>query len=287
MRPDTALKYADKVDDDLLCSICKDVLDDAVTTPCRHTFCKTCITEWTSQSLSCPLDKKRLVPSDLTPIPIAFVNLIDRLTVLCSFQEQGCNHRCPRSDLLTHIKRCPFNPSAEFECDGGCGIRLKQSNIKDHVCTSALNKIIEDLRNENEILQEDLSRQKSLESMLKRCICVAQEKLETTQATHDSLVAKLKQDHESLVTLLKYQVTQQKKDIDHLQADLKDRRRMAISSRIGLGVRRLYPQKSIERTTTVSDGLKWNILLRLTGKKRRNVEESPAGGTPSNNDVGN
>ncbi|XP_066540116.1 E3 ubiquitin-protein ligase TRIM39-like isoform X2 [Hoplias malabaricus] len=45
-----------------LCSVCLDVLTDPVTTPCGHTFCKTCLTnEWdSSQVCHCPLCEEEL-----------------------------------------------------------------------------------------------------------------------------------------------------------------------------------------------------------------------------------
>ena len=55
-------------DEDLLCSICQDVLDDALETPCRHAFCRICITKWLEQKNTCP-QCIRQVHFDLKPLP--------------------------------------------------------------------------------------------------------------------------------------------------------------------------------------------------------------------------
>uniref|UniRef100_A0A673M5W8 RING-type domain-containing protein n=1 Tax=Sinocyclocheilus rhinocerous TaxID=307959 RepID=A0A673M5W8_9TELE len=56
--PDGA--YSGPLNEELQCSICLDVFNDPVTTPCGHNFCKTCLNKcWTNtQSCFCPLCKE-------------------------------------------------------------------------------------------------------------------------------------------------------------------------------------------------------------------------------------
>jgi hypothetical protein len=272
-------KYAEKVDDDFLCSICKDVLDNAVTTPCRHTFCKTCISEWIKESYSCPLDKKRLIPSDLIPIPIAFTNLLDRLNVLCKFEEEGCDHKCPRSDLEGHVRRCPFNPTAEFECDKGCGLKLTSVQMGGHQCISSLKKVILNLKFDNEKLTEEVAQLKILESVLKKNVCTALEKMETMKDDHAAQVITLNERHKNATLAIKKDFETAKAKIVQLEQDveiLRRKQKSSVKSRIGSSIRGLYPKKSTERTLT-TDGIKWNILLRFAGK--RSTPNTPT--TPS------
>ena len=49
---DTKL-FVNEVDGELICSICKCVLNDPVDTPCAHSFCKACITSQVERCVSC------------------------------------------------------------------------------------------------------------------------------------------------------------------------------------------------------------------------------------------
>ena len=280
MRPEIVYKYAEKVDDDFLCSICKDVLDEPLTTPCRHTFCKTCIHEWVKVSFTCPLDKQQLVFNELTPIPIAFKNLLDRLNVLCKFEAEGCDHKCPRSDLERHIKRCPFNPAAEFECDKGCQLKLNSSQLGSHQCIPALKQIISDLKGEQVRLQTELDNHQTLVSMLKKNFSSAQEKMETMKVKHSTEVAKLMTDHSFIINKMKSEADVMKNRIEVLETENENfvqernrKRKKTISSRVGTRIRNLYPNKSKEGK---DDGLKWGILLRFAGRRsvRHTIEET-------------
>ena len=52
---------------DLICSICTEVILDPVQTPCEHCFCKECITTWLDEKQKfCPVDRKTLTADDLT-----------------------------------------------------------------------------------------------------------------------------------------------------------------------------------------------------------------------------
>ena len=261
-------KYAEKVDDDFLCSICKDVLDDAMTTPCRHTFCKTCIEEWIKEAYSCPLDKSRLISSDLVPIPIAFTNLLDRLNVCCKFEEEGCDYKCPRSDLEGHIKRCPFNPTAEFECDKGCGLMLTSSQLGDHRCIYALKKIVLDLKLENENLTNDLVQQKALESVLKKNCCTAQERIEALKTAHVIEINKIREEHAMAIEVVKIDLQTAKVQLRELHQNMEVLRRKqakSVKSRLGSSIRGLYPKKSHDRIL-VTNGINWGVILRFAGK---------------------
>ncbi len=39
-------RFSEEVNENLLCSICSCVLEEAVLTPCGHSFCNTCLTTW-------------------------------------------------------------------------------------------------------------------------------------------------------------------------------------------------------------------------------------------------
>jgi hypothetical protein len=58
------------------CSICHDPMKTPVRLPCKHDFCKECITEWLTQPRvdSCPMCRRRLFQSALPLAPIQQVN---------------------------------------------------------------------------------------------------------------------------------------------------------------------------------------------------------------------
>eukprot|EP01029_Cantina_marsupialis_P028676 TRINITY_DN777867_c0_g1_i1.p1 TRINITY_DN777867_c0_g1~~TRINITY_DN777867_c0_g1_i1.p1 ORF type:complete len:399 (+),score=81.19 TRINITY_DN777867_c0_g1_i1:157-1353(+) len=64
----TNIKFSD-LEDELNCSICFGMLDNAVITPCGHSFCEECVTQWISENHTCPTCKhtientKTLVPN--------------------------------------------------------------------------------------------------------------------------------------------------------------------------------------------------------------------------------
>lgn len=50
------------------CSICFDAFEQAVTTPCNHTFCAKCINDWLNNNQNCPICRKECRTQDLTAL---------------------------------------------------------------------------------------------------------------------------------------------------------------------------------------------------------------------------
>ncbi len=44
------------------CAICQDDKDDVVAVPCKHVFCKPCITKWKNMTPTCPCCRAPLFP---------------------------------------------------------------------------------------------------------------------------------------------------------------------------------------------------------------------------------
>lgn len=96
------------IDDEFICSICQDVLQDPMTIiPCEHVFCRTCIVEWNRNSLTCPID--RTTVDKLQPALRNFVNLLNKLQLRCKFS--GCDATFPLGDVKSHDEKCDHNPS--------------------------------------------------------------------------------------------------------------------------------------------------------------------------------
>jgi pSer/pThr/pTyr-binding forkhead associated (FHA) protein len=61
---------------DLSCSICQDILLNAVSIGCGHTFCSDCISNWLHRTPICPICRLRSVPSQIAPAWI-IRNMVD------------------------------------------------------------------------------------------------------------------------------------------------------------------------------------------------------------------
>ena len=75
----------------LVCSICNDVLQDPVQTPCEHIFCTNCIKEWLEGGQKiCPVDRQILTSAALKQPNRITKQLLGNLTVRCKHYGDGC-----------------------------------------------------------------------------------------------------------------------------------------------------------------------------------------------------
>eukprot|EP00961_Rhodomonas_salina_P262320 3545027-Rhodomonas_salina.1 len=77
-----ATQFVGAVDDDLLCTICHNVMVKLHVCQQGHTFCHGCICKWMERSPTCPTDRQALSESSLTKHRLAS-NLIGKLRVCC------------------------------------------------------------------------------------------------------------------------------------------------------------------------------------------------------------
>lgn len=76
-------KFSDRVDPNLICSVCREVFENPVRTPCGHVFCRQCVSEWLSfGNDNCPECRKVLKEIDVSPDRI-IASLIGNLVVHC------------------------------------------------------------------------------------------------------------------------------------------------------------------------------------------------------------
>ena len=94
----------------LICSICSHPFNEPHSTPCDHTFCRTCIMPWPrSSNLSCPLCRRPVAINALTPATRLVSNMLDELSVNCL----TCNQTgLQRGQFATHLRNeCQTNRS--------------------------------------------------------------------------------------------------------------------------------------------------------------------------------
>lgn len=61
-------RFVGYVNEGLLCSICRDVLEDPLQAPCEHAFCTACIHGWLVHHSNCPEDRQMIDVSLLRPL---------------------------------------------------------------------------------------------------------------------------------------------------------------------------------------------------------------------------
>lgn len=91
--------------EELVCSVCKEVLDTPLQCPCEHHFCRDCITEWiynTGNLSSCPLCKTPVSVETLSKVPRLVLNLLCSLLVSCS----SCKTHVRLDCLDKHEESC-------------------------------------------------------------------------------------------------------------------------------------------------------------------------------------
>ena len=92
--------------DDLICSICKEVLEEPVQAPCEHTFCNKCIKQWLDRGeKTCPVDRQKLTSVALSPPTRVTKELLDQLIIRCKNHVDSCHLMCKfeyMQELIQH-----------------------------------------------------------------------------------------------------------------------------------------------------------------------------------------
>ncbi|XP_016413704.1 ligand of Numb protein X 2b [Sinocyclocheilus rhinocerous] len=100
-------EYQDEVDDELVCHICLQPLLQPMDTPCGHTYCFHCLSNFLHDQDFCPVDRQRLQLQQCRASSLLVRNLLDKLAVLCPFRSE-CQQSMQRCELQPHLhNRCP------------------------------------------------------------------------------------------------------------------------------------------------------------------------------------
>ncbi|XP_037531693.1 ligand of Numb protein X 2b [Nematolebias whitei] len=99
-------EYQDDVDDELVCHICLQPLLKPMDTPCGHTYCFYCLSNFLKEQDFCPVDRQRLQLHQCRPSSLLVRNLLDKLTVMCPHSAE-CQQQMQRCELQPHLhNRC-------------------------------------------------------------------------------------------------------------------------------------------------------------------------------------
>ena len=127
-------RFVSSVDPNLVCGVCGGVLEEAVLTPCGHSFCRLCLLTWLARpaALSCPECRARVPRDSVKPVH-SLRNLIRGLHVQCDHSQRGCEDVVKLDCLEAHLGSCPFAPVA---C-AGCGEEVSRLDLANHQMTCA------------------------------------------------------------------------------------------------------------------------------------------------------
>ena len=109
--------------DSLICTVCTDVVEDPVQTPCEHCFCRGCITQWLQQgNSSCPVDREGLTLNTLKPLNRMTMQVLNKLNVYCKNYGEGCV-------LMTSFENMP--KLVEHELEGCIAVRKEKREVAE------------------------------------------------------------------------------------------------------------------------------------------------------------
>ena len=152
-------------DPDLVCCICKSVLDTPVESPCRHVFCRVCITTWLATCPTCPTCRRSIVSTE--PVMPLIQGIINRLKMRCVNHTTGCAATVTLEQYDAHARDCAYQQVTcqfkncgevllkgglaaheaackfrEVRCRRSCGLMITYVDRKKHDCVRALQKCV-------------------------------------------------------------------------------------------------------------------------------------------------
>lgn len=115
--------------EEYLCAICREVYRDAVSSPCGHTFCKSCLKQAVRQTKQCPSCRIPLL--DHTPA-FSIRLQIQQSLMTCEYKDSGCDYTGPVSSMATHQHECVYRSQPCDECEEMIRVTL----LEEHARTS-------------------------------------------------------------------------------------------------------------------------------------------------------
>ena len=81
--------FVDRVDEELMCCICTDVLEDPIQLiPCQHLYCRHCLVSWLAIRANCPVDDQPVGQNNVSAVPRCIQNMLSKLKVRCDRCQQ-------------------------------------------------------------------------------------------------------------------------------------------------------------------------------------------------------
>lgn len=237
-------RFIGKVNEGLLCCVCRDVLEDPQQAPCEHAFCRKCILGWLENEASCPEDRHPLRPRNLRPLFRYMKNDLLRLRIRCKNFRKGCEHISNLETVSKHEEVCPqqpvpcpnkgctctFSPAeleqhmlkCEFgsrECTKGCGLTVTTLDEREHNCIAELRSNIQLLRSEMICRLDDQKKEMELRLDMQRCHMVAREA--ALQANIDELKEDIGKINKKVKLLLELEL-KRRQDLEKMHTERRE-----------------------------------------------------------------
>ena len=92
-----------------VCFLCNQIIFNAFTDKCNHTFCQHCILKQVRENGCCPISKENLTLGDIK-LSLLYINIIENLEVICIHASEGCSWEGKCKNLDLHFKKdCMFS----------------------------------------------------------------------------------------------------------------------------------------------------------------------------------
>ena len=107
----------DTIVSEFICSICTDVVECPVQTPCQHLFCNECIRRWINAgNRTCPEDRQALTVNALKPPSRLTLQFLNKLIIRCKNYNDGCRLMSTFEDVMQlkehETNQCQVDPNS-------------------------------------------------------------------------------------------------------------------------------------------------------------------------------
>lgn len=121
-------RFVSKVNDDLMCMICLEVLEDPhECLKCQTSFCHTCITDWSSKKNTCPNHCELVLQRSHKFLR----SELNKLQLKCINSNEGCDQISSLESMAQHESLCQFTKIKCINAD--CPVNLQRSQIESHL----------------------------------------------------------------------------------------------------------------------------------------------------------
>lgn len=92
-----------------ICFICNQIIFNAFSDKCNHTFCQDCILKQVREHGKCPISGEALALGDIK-LSLLYINIIENLEVVCVNYNKNCTWQGKCKDVDLHVRNnCPFS----------------------------------------------------------------------------------------------------------------------------------------------------------------------------------
>lgn len=132
------------VNPELICSICHEVLDNPMETPCRHIYCSSCIYNWVNRSITrennCPTCRTKVGHDSIRPALPIIKNILAKQKMHCDCFARGCKEVVTMEKMKQHLEVCPYQPIPC--CHDECSALVMRKNIEKHERSCVKRKVV-------------------------------------------------------------------------------------------------------------------------------------------------